>query len=232
MLLRRAQERIERARADSANEGIAQEPGRPRFRLDGRRYMTTPTILPSFAAGELSPALHGRVDLAKYQVGLATCLNWFVHPFGGVSTRAGTAFVGEVYRHTGRSRLVPFAFNTTQTYVLEFADQKMRVIKDGGYVLESALTITGITNGARTTGGNSYVTTNNVSFGYSGSAVSFTGGGRTMVITVGATCTGTCSAVGTQTTAATLSMRPATSITDTAGNLVLTTTRSASIRLF
>jgi hypothetical protein len=107
--------------------------------------MTTPTILPSFAAGELSPALHGRVDLAKYQVGLATCLNWFVHPFGGVSTRAGTAFVGEVYRHTGRSRLVPFAFNTTQTYVLEFADQKMRVIKDGGYVLESALTITGIT---------------------------------------------------------------------------------------
>ena len=107
--------------------------------------MTTPIILPSFAAGELSPALHGRVDLAKYQVGLATCLNWFVHPFGGVSTRAGTAFVGEVYRHTGRSRLVPFAFNTTQTYVLEFADQKMRVIKDGGYVLESALTITGIT---------------------------------------------------------------------------------------
>ncbi len=107
--------------------------------------MTTPTILPSFAAGELSPALHGRVDLAKYQVGLATCLNWFVHPFGGVSTRAGTAFVGEVYRHTDRSRLVPFAFNTTQTYVLEFADQKMRVIKNGGYVLEASLSITGIT---------------------------------------------------------------------------------------
>lgn len=107
--------------------------------------MPVPTILPSFAAGELSPALHGRVDLAKYQVGLATCLNWFVHPFGGVSTRAGTAFVGEVYRHTGRSRLVPFAFNTTQTYVLEFADQKMRVIKDGGYVLEASLSITGIT---------------------------------------------------------------------------------------
>jgi len=107
--------------------------------------MPVPTILPSFAAGELSPALHGRVDLAKYQVGLATCLNWFVHPFGGVSTRAGTAFVGEVYRHTGRSRLVPFAFNMTQTYVLEFADQKMRVIKDGGYVLEASLSITGIT---------------------------------------------------------------------------------------
>lgn len=50
--------------------------------------MPTPLILPSFAAGEISPALHGRVDLAKYQVGLATCLNWFIHPFGGASTRA------------------------------------------------------------------------------------------------------------------------------------------------
>jgi hypothetical protein len=107
--------------------------------------MPTPIALPSFAAGELSPALHGRVDLAKYQVGLRTCLNWFIHPFGGASTRAGTAFVGEVYRHTGRSRLIPFAFNTTQTYVLEFADQKMRVIKDGGYVLEASFAITGIT---------------------------------------------------------------------------------------
>jgi len=107
--------------------------------------MPTPVVLPSFAAGEISPALHGRVDLAKYQVGLATCLNWFIHPFGGASTRAGTAFVGEVFDSTARSRLIPFAFSTTQTYVLEFANLKMRVIKDGGYVLEAASTITGIT---------------------------------------------------------------------------------------
>ena len=98
--------------------------------------MTVPLVLPSFAAGELSPALHGRVDLAKYQVGLATCLNWFIHPFGGASTRAGTAFVGQVLNAAKRSRLVPFAFNTEQTYVLEFGDGKMRVIKEGCYVLE------------------------------------------------------------------------------------------------
>jgi hypothetical protein len=103
-----------------------------------------PLVLPSFAAGELSPALHGRVDLAKYQVGLATCLNWFIHPFGGASTRAGTAFVGQVLQAAKRSRLIPFAFNTEQTYVLEFGDQKMRVIKEGGYVLEAAAAITGI----------------------------------------------------------------------------------------
>ncbi len=109
--------------------------------------MPMPTVLPSFAAGELSPALHGRVDLAKYQVGLATCLNWFIHPFGGASTRAGTAFVGEVIDAAKRSRLIPFAFNTQQTYVLEFSDQKMRVVKDGGYVLEAGFTVTGITQG-------------------------------------------------------------------------------------
>jgi len=105
----------------------------------------TPLILPSFAAGELSPALHGRVDLAKYQVGLATCLNWFIHPFGGASTRAGTEFVGEAVDPTARSRLIPFQFNTAETYVLEFAHQKMRVIRDGGYVLEAATAISGIT---------------------------------------------------------------------------------------
>ncbi len=108
--------------------------------------MPTPVVLPSFAAGEISPALHGRVDLAKYQVGLATCLNWFIHPFGGASTRAGTEFTGEVYDSAVRSRLIPFQFSTTQTYVLEFAEQKMRVIMNGGYVLETASTIIGITN--------------------------------------------------------------------------------------
>jgi hypothetical protein len=107
--------------------------------------MPTSLILPSFAAGEISPALHGRVDLAKYQVGLATCLNWFIHPFGGASTRAGTEFVGEAVDPAVRSRLIPFQFNTAETYALEFAHQKMRVIRDGGYVLEAAIEISGIT---------------------------------------------------------------------------------------
>lgn len=116
--------------------------------------MPVPMIQPSFAAGEISPALHGRVDLAKYQVGLATCRNWFVHPFGGVSTRAGTAFVGEAVDSSVRSRLVPFQFSAMETYVLEFAHRKMRVIsagsggtaEDGGYVLETAVPIANIVN--------------------------------------------------------------------------------------
>ncbi|MEI6083985.1 MAG: discoidin domain-containing protein, partial [Verrucomicrobiota bacterium] len=88
-------------------------------------------IQPSFAAGELSPSLAGRVDLAKYRVGLKTCKNFFVQPHGGVSNRPGTQYIAEA---AGKGRLIPFRFNVVQTYVLEFTDFKMRVIKDGGLV--------------------------------------------------------------------------------------------------
>ena len=93
------------------------------------------------------------------------------------------------------------------------------------------LTINGLTHGTRTTGGNGYVSTNNVSYSYL-SAVTFTNGNRTAVVTVGATCTGTCAALATQTTNATFSFQPAPSIADVAGNLVRTAARTLSMRLF
>ena len=51
-------------------------------------------IQPSFAAGELSPALYGRVDLQKYSVGLSKCRNAYVQQYGGVSNRPGTLYIG------------------------------------------------------------------------------------------------------------------------------------------
>lgn len=108
--------------------------------------MGTPLIQPSFAAGELAPALHARVDLAKYHIGLATCLNWMIMAQGGAQNRPGTLWVGPCIDHAIRSRLIPFQFNTTQAYALEFGHQTMRVIKDGGYVSEAAKPIVSITN--------------------------------------------------------------------------------------
>src|SRR5689334_5638195 len=107
--------------------------------------MAQPLIQPSFAAGELAPALHARVDLAKYHVGLATCLNWMIMAQGGVQNRPGTLWVGPNIASATRERLVPFQFNTVQAYALLFGEQKMRVIKDGGFVTETPKTITGIT---------------------------------------------------------------------------------------
>lgn len=90
---------------------------------------------PSFTAGELSPALWARVDLAKYASGLKTAVNVFIHPHGGASNRAGLEFVNEVKNSAHNVRMIPFQFNTEQSYVLEFGNLYFRVYRDGGLVL-------------------------------------------------------------------------------------------------
>lgn len=105
----------------------------------------TVLIQPSFAAGELSPSVYGRVDIAKYSIGLRTAKNVFIRPHGGVSNRAGLEFIGPVKDHSGIVRLIPFSFNTEQNYVLEFGETYMRVLKDGGHVLETAKAVSGVT---------------------------------------------------------------------------------------
>jgi hypothetical protein len=104
-----------------------------------------PVILPSFGAGELAPSMYGRVDLAKYHVGAALLRNFFVDYRGGASTRTGTQFVGQVKDSTTANRLIPFQFNTLQTYALVFGNQSLRFVTNGGYVLENGTAITGIT---------------------------------------------------------------------------------------
>jgi hypothetical protein len=94
---------------------------------------------PSFTAGELSPALWARVDLAKYQVGLKGAKNLFIHPHGGASNRAGLQFCGEVKVSANAARLIPFQFNTEQTYVLEFGGLYLRVWKNGEVVVTGGL---------------------------------------------------------------------------------------------
>ena len=103
--------------------------------------MTDSLIQPSFAAGELSPKVYGRVDESLYHIGTRKMRNFFVHPGGCTSNRPGTEFIGEIADSSKRGRLIPFQFNGQVTYVLEFGDQLMRVIKDGGYVLSAPDTI-------------------------------------------------------------------------------------------
>lgn len=89
----------------------------------------------NFTAGELSPRLDGRTDVAKYFNGCKKLQNFVVHPHGGASRRPGTIFVREVKNSAHNVRLIPFEFNVTQTYILEFGDQYFRVHKDGGTVV-------------------------------------------------------------------------------------------------
>lgn len=94
---------------------------------------------PSFTAGELSPALWARVDLAKYATGLKTAVNLFIHAHGGASNRPGLEFIREVKTSSLETRLIPFQFNTEQSYVLEFGNGYARVFRDGGVVLSGAV---------------------------------------------------------------------------------------------
>lgn len=91
-------------------------------------------ILTNFTAGELSPKLDARIDLAKYQNACKTLQNMLIHPQGGVSRRPGTYYVASAKYGSKRCRLVPFEFSVTQAYVLEFGDQYIRVFKDNGQV--------------------------------------------------------------------------------------------------
>tara|TARA_R110000787_G_C13443392_1_gene446710 strand:+ start:29843 stop:32164 length:2322 start_codon:yes stop_codon:yes gene_type:complete len=89
----------------------------------------------SFTSGEIAPALQSRADLTKYATGLHLCENMFVRAQGGVYSRPGLRFIGELDDSSKVGRLIPFSFNTEQTYMLVFEHLKVRVIKDGGFVL-------------------------------------------------------------------------------------------------
>jgi|SRR5208282_1914417 len=92
--------------------------------------MAQAKIQSSFAAGELSPSLFGRVDLAKFHIGASTMRNMFVNYRGGASSRAGTAYVGmskqTIIQPSVPPRLINFQFNVNQGYVLEFGNNYIR----------------------------------------------------------------------------------------------------------
>src|SRR6056300_944333 len=91
--------------------------------------------LTNFTGGELSPRLDGRNDLAKYPTGCKTLENMIIFPHGSAARRSGTQFVAEVKDSSKETRLIPFEFSTTQTYILEFGDQYIRFYKDNGQIL-------------------------------------------------------------------------------------------------
>lgn len=77
------------------------------------------TLQRSFAGGEVSPEMFGRIDDSKYQSGLAKCRNFVTKPQGPAENRAGFQFVRAVKDSTKKVRLIPFTYSTTQTMVIE-----------------------------------------------------------------------------------------------------------------
>jgi len=95
--------------------------------------MANSVIIPAFAAGELSPGLAARVDLAKYHVGAALLENFFIDYKGGASSRPGTQYIG--LAGAGGSTytwLYKFVFSATQQYVLAFSDLRLEFVRNPG----------------------------------------------------------------------------------------------------
>ncbi len=106
----------------------------------------TAIVYRGFSGGEMSPDILGRTDLDKFQLAVATCRNFVVSPLGPASNRAGFAYVLEAHDSTHKSRLIPFVFNSGQTYVLEFGNLYFRVHTNAGTLLETAKVVTGLTS--------------------------------------------------------------------------------------
>lgn len=86
--------------------------------------------LTNFTAGKFDAQLHGRVDIDQYQKGAKTLTNAIVRWFGGASKTPGTYYAGEVKNSLVYTRLIPFVFNTSNVYQLEFGNLYVRFYKN------------------------------------------------------------------------------------------------------
>jgi len=100
----------------------------------------------TFTAGEMSPELIARAELAKYQNGAQALENCIVLKTGAARRRSGTVYVAPVKDRTAVTILQDFQYSVDQTYALEFGDQYIRFFRDHGQLEEIAGTPTEISS--------------------------------------------------------------------------------------
>lgn len=93
----------------------------------------TKQLLRSFAGGEVSPDLFGRIDDVKFQSGLALAQNFVTLPHGPARNRPGTEYVNNT-KGDGPARLIPFTFSITDTFVVELGAGYFRFYLNGAAV--------------------------------------------------------------------------------------------------
>lgn len=99
----------------------------------------TSPIISSFAAGELSPRVQGRVDIAKYAQGAEVLENFFALVQGPASRRSGFRYVAATESFVDPVRLIPFEVRDEQAYVLSLAPLRMRFFTREALLLSGGL---------------------------------------------------------------------------------------------
>ena len=92
----------------------------------------TKIITRSFAGGEMSPEMFGRMDDVKFQAGAATLLNCIPRPAGATARRSGTRLVREIGDSSKLAHLLPFVFSSTQSMAVEMSRSTSGGL-EGGY---------------------------------------------------------------------------------------------------
>lgn len=80
----------------------------------------------NFTRGEVTPFIHGRVDLDHYKAGLAYVRNWVVLRYGGLTRAPGSLLYGVTKTSAKRARFLPFIFNQSQKYTIEAGETYFR----------------------------------------------------------------------------------------------------------
>ena len=83
----------------------------------------------SFAGGELSAAMYGRVDMNKYDSGAAELKNFLVLRYGGAANRPGFKFIAQTYNNK-KAVLIPFVYSTDQIYNIEITAGRCQFYTD------------------------------------------------------------------------------------------------------
>jgi hypothetical protein len=98
----------------------------------------------SFNAGEISPAMYGRVEFPRYANGVETLENWFLQTQGGVTRRWGTKYVASAKVMSTAVRLIPFEFNSEVFCLIELGDLYIRIhrISPAAGVVDVSTTLT------------------------------------------------------------------------------------------
>lgn len=91
-------------------------------------------IKTNFTAGESSPRLLARVDVARFQNSVATMENFYPLVHGGAKRRAGLRYSAAAKNATKTARLAPFIFSRDQAFMLEFGEQYIRFYTGAGRI--------------------------------------------------------------------------------------------------
>ena len=97
----------------------------------------------NFTAGELTPRMKGRGDVARYQNGAETIENANIVTHGGAIRRHGLRYLATC-KHGGTypARLIRYVYSVDQAFILEFGHLYVRVFDavTGAVILNSGLT--------------------------------------------------------------------------------------------